>query len=70
LGDERFKRQIAKALGRRVAPRPQGRPRKPAKYWNGDTCSRPARTLRLVSRDISGGKPRRAIKSVPGVAAP
>ena len=31
LGDKRFKRQIAKALGRRVAPRPQGRPRKPAK---------------------------------------
>src|SRR5260221_2509965 len=29
LGDERFKRQIAKALRRRVAPLPKGRPRKP-----------------------------------------
>jgi putative transposase len=28
LGDTRFKRQIAKALGRRVAPLPKGRPRK------------------------------------------
>ena len=28
LGDARFKRQIAKALGRRVAPLPKGRPRK------------------------------------------
>jgi putative transposase len=26
LGDERFKRQIAKALGRRVSPLPKGRP--------------------------------------------
>jgi REP-associated tyrosine transposase len=30
LGDARFKRQIAKALGRRVAPLPKGRPRKTA----------------------------------------
>lgn len=29
LGDARFKRQIAKALGRRVAPMPKGRPPKP-----------------------------------------
>ena len=29
LGDARFKRQIAKALGRRVAPLPKGRPPKP-----------------------------------------
>ncbi len=29
LGDERFKRQIARALRRRVAPLPKGRPRKP-----------------------------------------
>ena len=29
LGDARFKRQIAKALGRRVAPLPKGRPGKP-----------------------------------------
>ena len=28
LGDTRFKRQIAKALGRRVSPLPKGRPRK------------------------------------------
>lgn len=28
LGDTHFKRQIAKALGRRVAPLPRGRPRK------------------------------------------
>ena len=28
LGDARFKRQIAKALGRRVTPLPKGRPRK------------------------------------------
>ena len=28
LGDMRFKRQIAKALGRRVAPLPRGRPQK------------------------------------------
>jgi len=28
LGDARFKRQIAKALGRRVAPLPRGRPSK------------------------------------------
>jgi putative transposase len=28
LGDARFKQQIAKALGRRVAPLPRGRPRK------------------------------------------
>jgi hypothetical protein len=28
LGDARFKQQIAKALGRRVAPLPQGRPKK------------------------------------------
>lgn len=28
LGDTRFKQQIAKALGRRVAPLPRGRPRK------------------------------------------
>jgi len=28
LGDARFKQQIAKALGRRVAPLPKGRPRK------------------------------------------
>jgi putative transposase len=28
LGDARFKRQIAKALGRRVAPLPKGRPPK------------------------------------------
>jgi len=31
LGDDRFKRQIAKALGRRVAPLPKGRPPKLAK---------------------------------------
>jgi putative transposase len=30
LGDARFKRQITKALGRRVAPLPKGRPRKTA----------------------------------------
>ena len=29
LGDERFQRQIARALRRRVAPLPKGRPRKP-----------------------------------------
>jgi putative transposase len=29
LGDDRFKRQIAEALGRRVAPLPKGRPAKP-----------------------------------------
>lgn len=29
LGDERFKREIARALGRRVSPHPRGRPRKP-----------------------------------------
>jgi hypothetical protein len=28
LGDTRFKQQIAKALGRRVAPLPKGRPKK------------------------------------------
>ena len=28
LGDARFKRQIAEALGRRVAPLPRGRPAK------------------------------------------
>jgi len=34
LGDARFKRQIAKALGRRVVPLPKGRPTKSkAEQW-------------------------------------
>jgi putative transposase len=31
LGNDRFKRQIAKAMGRRVAPLPRGRPAKAGK---------------------------------------
>jgi hypothetical protein len=31
LGGDKFKRQIAKALGRRVSPLPKGRPPKDAK---------------------------------------
>ena len=34
LGDARFKRQIASALGRRIAPLPKGRPPKPKQNGN------------------------------------
>jgi putative transposase len=33
LGDARFKRQIAQALGRRVVPLPKGRPPKAGAAW-------------------------------------
>ena len=58
LGDKRFKRQIAKALGRRVAPRPQGRPRKPAKdnllpqvtWGSAEIASSAARSIMFSAR--------------------
>src|SRR5258708_25493936 len=50
LGDARFKRQIAKALGRRVAPLPKGRPSEAKRNDSNQVYSDPNSPEGRVSR--------------------